>query len=60
MARAWIAESRGVYQSSWTIDELASRAGEIADRTDPLAFAPMPSGFYDHLGFSFDMARSKV
>jgi NAD(P)-dependent dehydrogenase (short-subunit alcohol dehydrogenase family) len=60
MARAWIAESRGAHQPGWTIDEVASRADAIADRTDPLAFAPMPSGFYDHLGFSFDMARGKV
>lgn len=60
MAKAWVAESRGVWQPEWSIDEVAGRAEEIADRAGPLAFAPMPSGFYDHLGFSFDMARGKA
>jgi NAD(P)-dependent dehydrogenase (short-subunit alcohol dehydrogenase family) len=40
MARAWVAETRGVYQPGWTIDDVASRADAIADRADPLAFAP--------------------
>jgi NAD(P)-dependent dehydrogenase (short-subunit alcohol dehydrogenase family) len=57
MARAWVAESRGVCQPGWTIDEVAARQGEISDRSDTVAFSPMPRGFYDHLGFSFDMAR---
>lgn len=57
MAKAHIAETRGVYQSEWTIEDVAGRIDEIADRTGELVFAPVPSGFYDHLGASFAMAR---
>jgi hypothetical protein len=57
MAHAYIAETPGVYQPAWTIEDVARRLGEIADRSHPVAFAPVPRGFYDHLGYSFDMAR---
>lgn len=57
MAKAWVAETRGVYQSDWTIDQVAGRLAEISDRSHEVAFNPMPSGFYDHLGYSFKMAR---
>jgi len=57
MAQAWTAETRGVYQPHWTIEQVAARHAEIADRTHQVAFAPAPSGFYDHLGYSFAMAR---
>ncbi|MBW8755627.1 MAG: SDR family NAD(P)-dependent oxidoreductase [Sphingomonadales bacterium] len=57
MAKAWVSETRGVYQPGWTVDQVAARIGEIGDRTDPLVFSPLPKGFYDHLGTSFDIAR---
>jgi NAD(P)-dependent dehydrogenase (short-subunit alcohol dehydrogenase family) len=57
MAHAYVAETRGVYLPEWTIEEVAGRVGEIADRSRPVAFDPVPRGFYDHLGYSFDMAR---
>jgi hypothetical protein len=57
MATAFVAETPGVYQPEWTIDEVAKRVGEIEDRSQPVAFRPVPCGFYDHLGYSFDMAR---
>lgn len=57
MAKAWVSETRGVYQPAWTVDQVAARMDEIADRGDPLVFSPLPRGFYDHLGTSFDMAR---
>lgn len=59
MAEAYIAETRGVYQPDWTIEDVASRLDEICDRTHQEVFSPVPKGFYDHLGFSFDMARGK-
>jgi NAD(P)-dependent dehydrogenase (short-subunit alcohol dehydrogenase family) len=58
MAKAYVVETRGVFQTGWTADEVAARIGEIGDRTDPLVFSPLPSGFYDHLSTSFGMARS--
>jgi NAD(P)-dependent dehydrogenase (short-subunit alcohol dehydrogenase family) len=57
MAMAYVAETPGVYQPDWTIEDVASRLGEIADRSRPVAFSPVPRGFYDHLGYSFGMAR---
>jgi NAD(P)-dependent dehydrogenase (short-subunit alcohol dehydrogenase family) len=57
MAQAFVTETRGVYQPEWTIDQFADRIGEITDRSNQLTFSPMPSGFYDHLGTSFDIAR---
>jgi NAD(P)-dependent dehydrogenase (short-subunit alcohol dehydrogenase family) len=57
MAQAYVAETRGVFQPGWTIEQVASRIGEITDRTSEVTFAPVPSGFYDHLGYSFGMAR---
>jgi NAD(P)-dependent dehydrogenase (short-subunit alcohol dehydrogenase family) len=57
MAQAWVSETHGVFQPHWTVDEVAARIGEIGDRSDPLVFSPLPKGFYDHLGASFDMAR---
>jgi len=59
MAKAYMAETRGVYQPEWTIEQVAARDAEVSDRTGQVVFAPVPNGFYDHLGYSFDMARGK-
>jgi NAD(P)-dependent dehydrogenase (short-subunit alcohol dehydrogenase family) len=57
MAHAYVAETRGVYQPEWTIEDVASRIDEISDRSDQVVFSPAPKGFHDHLAYSFDMAR---
>jgi NAD(P)-dependent dehydrogenase (short-subunit alcohol dehydrogenase family) len=57
MAQAYVAESTGVFQPHWTIEDVASKRDAIADRSGQHVFSPVPRGFYDHLGFSFDMAR---
>jgi hypothetical protein len=59
MAQAYVTETRGAYDPDWSIERIAARIGEITDRTRTVTFAPVPSGFYDHLGFSFDMARNE-
>jgi NAD(P)-dependent dehydrogenase (short-subunit alcohol dehydrogenase family) len=58
MAQAYVTETRGAFQAEWTIEDVATRLDEINDRSDSVAFSPVPKGFYDHLGFSFDMARN--
>ena len=58
IARAYIAETIGVYQSEWTPEQVASRWGEIADTAKSVVFAPVPTGFNDHLGYSFAMAKA--
>jgi len=58
MAKAYVAETAGVFQPSWSIEQVAEQQRALADRSDQQVFSPVPSGFYDHLGFSFRMART--
>jgi NAD(P)-dependent dehydrogenase (short-subunit alcohol dehydrogenase family) len=57
VARALIAETQGVYQPSWSIDEVAERIDVIRDTRKLWMLPPVPSGYVDHLQRSFDMAR---
>lgn len=59
MAKAYLAETRGVYQREWSVEQVAAREAEIGDRAGQVVFAPVPRGFYDHLDYSFAMARGK-
>ena len=54
-ARAYFAESEGVYQPSWTIDEVAENLDAIRDESRQWIF-PQQQGFSGHLGRSFEMA----
>ena len=56
VARAFAAESPGVYQPDWTVEQVAEQIDIIRSTSDPLVFAPVPSGHMDHLRFSFEMA----
>ena len=58
VAKAYFAETQGVSQPSWTIDEVAARMSEIGDRTDPLVFEPVPGGHAEHIGYSFGRTKS--
>jgi NAD(P)-dependent dehydrogenase (short-subunit alcohol dehydrogenase family) len=55
LARAFIAESPGVYQPGWTIDEVAGRIDAIYTAPEPLDFGL--HGHAEHLAYSFAMAR---
>jgi NAD(P)-dependent dehydrogenase (short-subunit alcohol dehydrogenase family) len=57
VARAFIAESRGVYRPSWSIEEVAEQLAAIRDSGAPLIFPPAPSGHVDHLRYSFAMTK---
>jgi len=57
VSRIYIAESQGVYQPSWTIDEVGARLADIRDDGTPWVFHPVPSGQMDHIRRSFEMAR---
>jgi NAD(P)-dependent dehydrogenase (short-subunit alcohol dehydrogenase family) len=57
VSKIYIAETRGVYQPSWTIEQVGERIAAIGDRREPWAFAPVPSGQMDHIRSSFEMAR---
>lgn len=53
VARAFVAETPGVYRASWQIEDVAALADEIRDDTVPLVFPPVPDGHTDHIRYSF-------
>jgi NAD(P)-dependent dehydrogenase (short-subunit alcohol dehydrogenase family) len=57
VAKAYVAETRGAYRPCWTPEEIAAELAKIGDRSEQIVFPPYPSGFNDHLQYSFDMAR---
>ncbi len=56
VARAWFAESPGVYRPSWTIEDVADQIDAVRDTSAPLIFDAVPTGHTDHLRYSFGMA----
>jgi NAD(P)-dependent dehydrogenase (short-subunit alcohol dehydrogenase family) len=59
VAKAYVAETRGVFQPDWTIEQVPERLSEIEDKSQQVVFPPFPSGFFDHLNYSFAMARGE-
>ncbi|UMB69356.1 SDR family NAD(P)-dependent oxidoreductase [Mycobacterium paraterrae] len=57
VARAVIAESRGVYRPSWTIEDVAEHLAEIREMDRPLVFPVVPDGHNEHIRYSFGLAR---
>jgi NAD(P)-dependent dehydrogenase (short-subunit alcohol dehydrogenase family) len=57
VARAFIAESTGVYLPSWTLEQVGERIAAIRGTDAPKVFAVVPSGHVDHLRYSFEMAN---
>jgi len=55
VARAYIAETPGVYQPSWTAAEVGAQIDAIHDRKEVLDFGL--HGHVEHLRYSFAMAR---
>ena len=56
VARAYVAETQGVYQPAWTIDEIGQNIDAIRDPAESVTFEPAPAGMGEHLGYSFKMA----
>ena len=57
VARAFIAESKGVFHPGWTVEQVAEEIGEIRRTDDPVVFPPVPQGELDHLLYGFGMIR---
>jgi len=55
ISRAFIAETKGVYRPSWTIEEVAGQSAAFHDKSEVLDFGL--HGHIDHIGYSFEMAR---
>lgn len=58
VARAFIAESPGVYRPTWTIEQIAEEIDAIRAAPEPLIFAPAPQGELDHLLYGFGMIKA--
>jgi hypothetical protein len=56
VARAYVAETPGVYRPTWTIEDLAEQVDAVRNPDSPLIFPPVPWGQLDHLRYSFAMA----
>ena len=55
VARAFIAESPGVYRRSWSIEDVAREMDTIRKTDAPVVFPVVPSGHVDHIRYSFGM-----
>lgn len=56
VARAFIAETPGVYKAQWSVEDVAEAIDTIRDDTVPLVFPPVPDGHTDHIRYSFGAA----
>jgi NAD(P)-dependent dehydrogenase (short-subunit alcohol dehydrogenase family) len=57
VARAYVAETPGVYRSTWTIEDMAEQSDAFRGTDSPVLFSPVPWGQLEHLRYSFEMAR---
>ncbi|MFV8162460.1 SDR family NAD(P)-dependent oxidoreductase [Mycobacterium sp. 134] len=60
MARAVVAESPGVYQPSWTVEEVGEQMDRIRDVSEPVIFPVVPDGHADHIRYSFGRAAEEA
>lgn len=59
VARALVAETKGIYRPEWSIDDVAANIDAIRDTSHDLwMLPPAEGGYMDHLGRSFEMARN--
>jgi NAD(P)-dependent dehydrogenase (short-subunit alcohol dehydrogenase family) len=57
VARAFVAETPGVYRPLWSIEQVDEQLAAIRNTDAPLIFPVVPSGFVNHLTYSFEMAK---
>jgi NAD(P)-dependent dehydrogenase (short-subunit alcohol dehydrogenase family) len=60
IARAVVAESPGVDQPSWTVEEVGEQMDRIRDTSEPVIFPVVPDGHADHIRYSFGRAAEEV
>ncbi|MET0239051.1 MAG: SDR family NAD(P)-dependent oxidoreductase [Sphingobium sp.] len=59
IARAFIAETKGLYRPGWTIDDVADNIDAIRDQADLWSLHPAEGGYFEHMTRSFAMARGE-
>jgi len=57
VAKAYIAETQGIYRGEWSIEDVAEQLDRIRDTDESLILPPVPSGHVDHIRYSFEMAN---
>jgi NAD(P)-dependent dehydrogenase (short-subunit alcohol dehydrogenase family) len=57
VARTVIAETPGVYQPSWSIENVGEQLDAIRYSQAPLIFRVVPNGHADHIRYSFELAH---
>jgi len=57
VARAFVAESRGLYRPQWSVEDVADNLETIRSTDSPVVFPVVPSGHIDHLRYSFEMTK---
>lgn len=57
IARAFVTETKGVYQPEWTIDQVADQLDAIRDESECWTFHPVENGFGEHMVKSFEMVQ---
>ncbi len=60
VARAVVTETPGVYQPSWSIEEVGEHLGAIRNTSEPVVFPVVPDGHGDHIRYSFSMAAQEA
>lgn len=58
VARAYAAETPGVYHPAWSIEQAGEEIDAIRNTDAPVVFPVVPSGHVDHLRYSFGMAAA--
>jgi NAD(P)-dependent dehydrogenase (short-subunit alcohol dehydrogenase family) len=57
VAKAYIAETPGLYRPAWSIEDVAAQLQAIGNTEGAWALPPVPSGQIDHIRRSFAMAK---
>lgn len=57
LARAAVVESPGVYQPSWSMEQVGEQMTRIRDLSEPVVFPVAPDGHADHIRYSFGAAE---
>lgn len=58
MAKAYIAETPGVYRPAWSPEQIGEQMEAIRDTGTPWVFPVVPMGMAEHIRRSFEMART--
>ncbi len=60
VARAFVAETPGVYRQAWTIEQVGEQIDAIRDPADPWILPVVPAGQAEHIQRSFAIAREGI